>query len=528
MATIDPNIAMGYRPIQIENPLNQLAAMTQIQAGQQGQQLNALQMRKAQQDFDTQNALAEAYKGAFNQDTGVLDYNLLTRRLAEGGAGSAILTVLKTRKEAEQAEATLGKTKVETREAKQKLLGTMSRDLSRSPTDSNLNAHFEDLVSSGLFSPQEITIAQAKRDQLLAMPLADRIPILASQGATAGDLKPTIKDTDIGGSILPRVLDAYSGAQISEGTPIKKTATPGELLTDARARERLNAEIQSTGTLTPAAIDVAAQIYIQTGQLPALGIGQSAGQIKSSILNRATQLYGNPAGAAPNVNPPGANVPNANAPAPFNAANMAEQIVGNRIDVATRTKANKDFSTGIQGRQVTAFNTAIDHLSTMDKLSDALQNNDIKAFNYLGNVVARQTGQPAPVNFDAAKQIVTAEIIKAVVASGGGVRERQEAEANFSTANSPAQLKGVINTYKQLLGGQLNSLGLQYENTTGRTDFDKKLTGEAKKAFKSVREQHSASGLPPGVGVNWQLMQDGKGNKAYVNPANPKEIIEVK
>ena len=80
----------------------------------------------------------------------------------------------------------------------------------------------------------------------------------------------------------------------------------------------------------------------------------------------------------------------------------------------------------------------------------------------------------------------------------------------------------------QLLGGQLNSLGLQYENTTGRTDFDKKLTGDAKKAFKSVREQHSASGLPPGVGANWQLMQDGKGNKAYVNPANPKEIIEVK
>jgi hypothetical protein len=269
----------------------------------------------------------------------------------------------------------------------------------------------------------------------------------------------------------------------------KKTATPGELLVDTRAKERLAAELQSTGTLTPAAIDVAAQIYIQTGQLPALGIGKNAGNLKSSILNRATELYGNPAGAAPNVNAPAG----ANAPVPFNAANMAEQIVGNKMDIATRTKANKDFSTGIQGRQVTAFNTAIDHLSTMDKLSDALQNNDIKAFNYLGNIVARQTGQPAPVNFDAAKQIVTAEIIKAVVASGGGVRERQEAEANFATANSPAQLKGVINTYKQLLGGQLNSLGLQYQNTTGRTDFDKKLTGEAKQAFTSVREQHNAS-----------------------------------
>ena len=234
MATIDSNIAMGYRPIQLENPLNQLAAVSQIQGNQQGQQLNALKMRQAQQEFNTQNALAEAYKGAFNTETGALDYNLLTRRLAEGGAGSAIPTVLKTRKEAEQAEALLGKTKVETRDAKQKLLGTMSRDLSRSPTDSNLNAHFEDLVSSGLFSPQEITIAQAKRDQLLAMPLADRIPILASQGATAGDLKPTLKDTDIGGSIIPRVFDAYSGTQISQGTPIVKTPTIADKISQAR------------------------------------------------------------------------------------------------------------------------------------------------------------------------------------------------------------------------------------------------------------------------------------------------------
>jgi hypothetical protein len=129
----------------------------------------------------------------------------------------------------------------------------------------------------------------------------------------------------------------------------------------------------------------------------------------------------------------------------------------------------------------------------MDKLSDALNNNDIRAFNTIGNLVAKQTGQPAPTNFDAAKQIVTAEVIKAVVASGGGVRERQEAEANFSNASSPAQLKGVINSYKQLLGGQLNSLGLQYENGTGRTDFNKKLTPAAKKEFDAVRGKTTES-----------------------------------
>jgi len=511
MATIDPSIAMGYKPVQIENPLNQMAAYSQIQSGMQGQQMNALKMQEYQRGLEEENKLRTLLSGG-----GDINSPDVIRQMYGISPTKGL--------EFQTKQQTIQTQKLETQKKIQDLTSQMQRDLSRSPTNANISAHFEDFVSSGLFNAQQIAAAKIKRDQLLAMPIPDRQAYLASQGATASDLKPTIKETDIGGSILPRVLDPYSGAQISQGQPIVKTATPGELLVDARAKERLAAEIQSTGTLTPAAIDVAAQIYIQTGQLPALGIGKNAGNLKSSILNRATELYGNPAGAAPNVNAPAGT----NTAPPFNAQDMASQIVGNKIDVATKTKAAKDFSTGIQGRQVTAFNTAIDHLSTMDKLSDALQNNDIKAFNYLGNVVARQTGQPAPVNFDAAKQIVTAEIIKAVVASGGGVRERQEAEANFATANSPAQLKGVINTYKQLLGGQLNSLGLQYENTTGRTDFDKKLTSEAKSEYKKIREQHNASGLPPGVGANWQLMQDGKGNKAYVNPANPKEIIEVK
>jgi hypothetical protein len=57
MATIDPNIAMGYKPIQIENPLNQLAAYSQIQSGQQNQQLNALKIREAEQGIENRNAL---------------------------------------------------------------------------------------------------------------------------------------------------------------------------------------------------------------------------------------------------------------------------------------------------------------------------------------------------------------------------------------------------------------------------------------------------------------------------------------
>ena len=57
MATIDSSIAMGYKPVQIENPLNQLAAYSQIQSVQQGQQLNALKIQEAQQELEDRNAL---------------------------------------------------------------------------------------------------------------------------------------------------------------------------------------------------------------------------------------------------------------------------------------------------------------------------------------------------------------------------------------------------------------------------------------------------------------------------------------
>lgn len=506
MANIDPNIALGVKPLQIENPMNQYAAMSQIESNQQANQLNALKMQQAQQEIADVNALRgkDINDPNFISEVGKINPKLAFDYQTKQGA------IIKDR--------------IAAQESKIKLLSQMKRDISGRPSDANIIALTEDLKFSGLFSPQEVAAAEATQARLLAMPEPERKAFLASAGASASDLKPVIQNTNLGGTELTRAFDPYSGAA-TEISNINKTMTPGESAVDARAKERLKAEVDATGTLSLQAIDVAANIYIQTGQLPALGIGKNAGNIKSAILNRATQLYGNPnGGAAPTEGAPPAT------PTPFNASDMASTIVGNKIDNATKTKTNVAFATGPQSRQVTAFNTAIDHLGTMDKLADALNNNDVRAFNYLGNLVAKQTGQPAPTNFDAAKQIVTAEVIKAVVASGGGVKERQEAEANFSNASSPAQLKGVINSYKQLLGGQLNSLGLQYENGTGRTDFSKKLTPEARKEFEAVRGKttESPSNLPLGVGANWTLMTDANGNKAYVNPANPKEYKEVK
>jgi hypothetical protein len=57
MATIDPTIALGVKPLQVENPMNQYAMMSQLENSQQANQLNALKMQEAQQEMADRNAL---------------------------------------------------------------------------------------------------------------------------------------------------------------------------------------------------------------------------------------------------------------------------------------------------------------------------------------------------------------------------------------------------------------------------------------------------------------------------------------
>ena len=150
-------------------------------------------------------------------------------------------------------------------------------------------------------------------------------------------------------------------------------------------------------------------------------------------------------------------------------------------DIESTIKAEKDFSTGKNGNTVRSLNVAVNHLDTLGQLSDALKNKDMNLFNKVSNIYSQQTGMPAITNFNAAKKIVADEIVKGIVGSGGGVADREEAARSIDAANSPEQLKGVIDTYKQLLGGQLSGLKQQYEVSTGKKDFNKFLSENTQK-----------------------------------------------
>lgn len=468
---LDTNIALGFRPtteLQIQSPINQMAQLMQLRQAQSQNDLAQFQLGAAQRaeakDIGRTNALAQA---GTNDDA-------IANALLKAGDLEGYTKFIKTKRETMKADVDLTDAKLKQSRLFLENVKTPEEYIAWH------EANHKDPILGPMLAARGITADQSRARIMQALNTPGGFQELLNQSKLGTEKfmelnKPQLSTKDTGSQLIDRTFEPLSG-KITTLSTTNKTPTPGEELRHKDAVARLAAET-ATGVLSPASLELAANMYTQSGTLPALGIGKGAANVKAQIMNRAAEI--------------------ATGGGATNATDAAKNILGAKQDIGSQTQAVKAFATGKQGQQVNAFNTAIDHLGTMDKLSDALANGDLKAINFLGNEVAKQTGQPAPTNFNAAKQIVTAEVIKAVVASGGGVTERQEAERNFANANSPAQLKGVIDTYKQLLGGQLKSLNLQYENTTGRKDFDKKLTPDAKATLAKLRgaETPAATGV---------------------------------
>ena len=58
---VDTSIAMGYRPVQLDNPMNQLAQLLQIQQAQKQGQVADLSIQTAQRGFEEQNKLRDYF-----------------------------------------------------------------------------------------------------------------------------------------------------------------------------------------------------------------------------------------------------------------------------------------------------------------------------------------------------------------------------------------------------------------------------------------------------------------------------------
>jgi len=235
---------------------------------------------------------------------------------------------------------------------------------------------------------------------------------------------------------------------------------------------------------------------IAQGRVPIPSLNQRnpfVNRLNTALYDRAKQY--NPALTANDFRVNQTNMlsgPRANAAAASTTARLEASI-----DPMTARRTEIAFAVGTQGNSVASLNRAIDHLSVLEKLTKALQNKEINIINKYKNYIQSELGSPAPTNFDAARQIIGQEIVKAVVTNGGGVQEREETKAYIDKARSEDQLFGLVHTYERLMAGQLHGLQQQYQGGGGRKDFEKTfLRPETRETLERIYSGDIPSNIP--------------------------------
>jgi hypothetical protein len=134
-----------------------------------------------------------------------------------------------------------------------------------------------------------------------------------------------------------------------------------------------------------------------------------------------------------------------------------------------RAAARRTFASGPEARNVTAINTVIGHLGTLDEAATALNNKDLRAFNSVANRLATELGDPRIQNFDTAKQAVAEETMRVFRQVGASEMEARMWGERITASGSPDQLRGVIGTLGTLLDSRVQAIGQQFERTVNQT-----------------------------------------------------------
>ena len=122
------------------------------------------------------------------------------------------------------------------------------------------------------------------------------------------------------------------------------------------------------------------------------------------------------------------------------------------------------MTSGKGGSTLTAYRTAYDHLDLLQNAADALENGDVQALNRMGNSFKEQMGKSAPTNFDAVKTMLSGEIANVAKSTGATDQEIAAAREELNRAQSPEQIKGIIQTNQDLMDQKASEMMQQYQS----------------------------------------------------------------
>ena len=175
---------------------------------------------------------------------------------------------------------------------------------------------------------------------------------------------------------------------------------------------------------------------------------------------------------------------------------------------AIRRPTRQAFTTGTQGQQINAINTAIGHIGLIPKLAAAMKNGSFVPGNEVYNTVKTAFGSDAVTNFDTLKDALSGEVASVLAKGGATVSGIADAKAHIKNASSPEQLTGYVKTLLPIMGSKLNEFNFQYHQAMGANDPWQALSPESKATLS-------------GFGVNPNDLM-GNGNAGASAPAkNP-------
>ena len=236
---IDPNIAMGFKGIELQNPLAQYGQIAAIQNAQNQNALAQFQLGSARRQEESQNALSQAYQQSINPQTGELDPKMLISNVAKSSAAHLLPDIQSKLLESETKRATLAKTTQETSAGEFKLAqdklkhGWMS--MGEASTPQAAIEKLNDGVKRGYF---DFATASAEAQKLQNMTPEQyqqyrikKVMGLLDAKDQLGAMLPKVARQEAGGKVVSiqdnPMLPGY-GLPVA-GMDITKTATIGEI-----------------------------------------------------------------------------------------------------------------------------------------------------------------------------------------------------------------------------------------------------------------------------------------------------------
>lgn len=206
------------------------------------------------------------------------------------------------------------------------------------------------------------------------------------------------------------------------------------------------------------------------------------------------------------------------------------------VNYQARQQTRNDFTKGASANNVTALNTAIQHLGKLSDAYDQLGNGSIPAVNaasnWLGNTLGNSDVQKNYAAVATDSTAVAHELAKVFRQSGMSEGEIKDWEGKISTSASPAQAKQVIQSAMDLMQGRLESLGARYNQGMGTTKQPYELlTPEAKQTWdrlnnggQSQQAQASPSApmanMPPPQSAAGRTVRDTTSGIRYKSDGN--------